>query len=374
MSNGNRGKYLSLIPKPVRTVIRTLVPAVADRGLARVEDTGLQKLVREYRLNDRHLKKLMRLAEVRGETPEITIKRLAKNAVAQIIPGTIEDRDVVLDDDFEEIGIEDDYAKIVLKNGRILYAWPSKTKYIRLYYLLCDKLPKAITPENYVAAVDAKYRYRNGGKHFLMPEEGGVAIEAGCYTGWKAIGFADRVGPTGKVIAIEIDRKNYDLMVKNIEVNNLSDVVVPVHAGVWNKKGEAVDKHRDRIYHSLVDIEEHDWESQQTVKTDRLDNIFRENGLDEIDFLNLQVNGAEIEALEGLGEYFDKVKVFRIAAYFSVGDEIKADSVVKYLQDRDVKVISRGARYGGNITAVGSRYIDEIRDLARKRTGKEPAF
>lgn len=185
-------------------------------------------------------------------------------------------------------------------------------------------------------------------------------IECGAYTGFKAIRYADLVGPRGKVVAIEIGAENYALMCRNIEANGLQGIVTALHCGVWNKKGEMVDRHADRACHTLADVQEKSiWDERTMVPVDTLENIMNDNCLDKVDMLNIQVNGAEIEVLEGLGSRFNDIKIFRIAAYYSDEKGKKSDQVARFLEARGATVLQRSEL--GSITAASAPYTSEMK-------------
>ncbi len=68
--------------------------------------------------------------------------------------------------------------------------------------------------------------------------------------------------------------------------------------------------------HKIAHPEVHYVESFKT-KTRRLDNLFEEVGLGDIDFLNIDLQGAELKALRGMGELLNQFKW----AYLEVNKE-----------------------------------------------------
>jgi hypothetical protein len=90
--------------------------------------------------------------------------------------------------------------------------------------------------------------------------------------------------------------------------------VTIVEAGVWNQPGSvpAVGKGRQR--NSLVQIDELQGHKLPSIRTDTLDNLLDAWGEPLIDEVTITVNGAEIEALEGLVRWRNRVKAIRIYA------------------------------------------------------------
>lgn len=137
---------------------------------------------------------------------------------------------------------------------------------------------------------------------------GDVVIDCGANIGLFTVKSAKIVGEEGKVIAIEPDERNLRCLRKNIDINGLKNCVV-VPKGVWSTK--------DRMkfflgpaggWHSLIE-ELWFWEKYKSLKktfteieVDTLDNITKEFAVDKIDFIKMDIEGAEIEALKGMQE------------------------------------------------------------------------
>lgn len=312
-------------------------------------------------LSDRLMAKLEALASLRQQPLSRTWRQITKNAAAETIPGKLYPGDRVRDLEFEEVSLVDHHtARITLPNGRTFYGFPSKTRYVHLYSLLKDVIPPGFSAETYAMGVDAAMRYWKGANYLYVPGEGETVIECGAYVGFKAIRYADLVGPLGKVVAVEIDRENFALLERNISTNGLQEAVTAIRCGVWNKKGEMEDRHEDRIYHTLADVEEkRGWKQRTLVPVDTLANIMDDCGLESVDLINIQVNGAEVEALEGLDRRLDDVKVLRIAAYYTDEHGRKADQVVAFLKARGAEILERTE--AGSIVAVTAPHVEEVR-------------
>ena len=56
----------------------------------------------------------------------------------------------------------------------------------------------------------------------FQPRDGEIVIDIGAHSGRYTLIATKRVGPKGKVIAIEADPKNFDMLNKNIKLNDLS--------------------------------------------------------------------------------------------------------------------------------------------------------
>jgi FkbM family methyltransferase len=217
--------------------------------------------------------------------------------------------------------------------------------------------------------VNAAVRYKKGMQHRHFPGAGGVVIEGGAYIGYKAVRFAEIVGAAGKVIAIEIGRQNYELMCRNIHANNMTSIITPVHCGIWKERGrmEAAFEHSN--YYHLATPEEHEFMTRrESVPTETLDDIIDAHNLNIVDFLNIQTNGAELEAIEGLDRRLDSVKIIRTAAYYTRDGVPQTDAVMELLQKKGCTILMRAK--AGQIIAATRRFAGEFRDSRGDKRSK----
>jgi len=206
-----------------------------------------------------------------------------------------------------------------LASGRVFYSYPSSATHVRQYWMIRDQVPPVIKADTFGAVVDVVYRFKGLGSpdNDFLPNEGGVIIEAGAFVGLKALRYAERVGASGRVIAVEIDHFNYETMCRNIAVSGLQDVVTCVHAGIWKTEGRAEAGNRGYQTHSLVDLDSSRRESVGEVETVSISGLIERFGLDRVDYLNIQVNGAEIEALDGCLRHVDRIMAYNVATGYA---------------------------------------------------------
>ncbi len=168
-------------------------------------------------------------------------------------------------------------------------------------------------------------------------------VDAGSYIGFKGLGYADYMGPKGRVLMIDIDPVSDAVARRNVEQNGLADRVQAVCCAILDKDytppaGAPVRKTFDRVRNTLARIDEHPTWTVSNVATRSLDSLFREAGLDEIDYLNMQLNGAEYEALDGLVDYWDRTKVIYCAASFHTGGASLNERLVRRFTERGCHV------------------------------------
>ncbi len=217
-------------------------------------------------------------------------------------------------------GVEDGMPYVRLKNGRIFYGHLPAKSHLNQYYYVKDRLPAAIVGDAFLIALDVAVRYVRmwpWPPPEVRPPRDGLIVECGAYLGHKTISFSDEFVPDGRVIAIEMLPENVKVLQKNIEANGLSDKITVAPYGVWDEDKSLTLYSKGWQKNSLVDIGRLD-ASKIEVPVRRIDTIMSECGVGEapIDLVYVTVNGAEYQALCGLGDYWDQLKAaFVVSAY-----------------------------------------------------------
>jgi len=132
---------------------------------------------------------------------------------------------------------------------------------------------------------------------------GMVFIDVGANDGYYSLFAARRVGPTGKVVAVEPSTRERVNLRRNLMRNNLSNVEV-VAAALGAVSGEADLRLAQGAHsgHNTLGQFAHDDVmaanlERVTVKT--LDSVVHELGLERVDFIKIDVEGAEANVVTG---------------------------------------------------------------------------
>ena len=134
--------------------------------------------------------------------------------------------------------------------------------------------------------------------------KGDIIVDVGANIGYYTILFADKVGKKGKVIAIEPDPINFEILQKNIKENNLFNVVaVQAAVGKENKKMN--------IYESEENYGDHRMWGDGGRKTvsvfcRRLDDLLKDLGYEKIDLMKVDTQGWEPEVFAGAKKTIEK--------------------------------------------------------------------
>ena len=124
-------------------------------------------------------------------------------------------------------------------------------------------------------------------------------LDVGAHIGKYAIRAAVMVGDTGAVIAVEPDKRNFELLVKNIALNDLRNCI-PLRIAAYSSNGEiTLFRGPSCAEHS---INEDFGRGSYKVRARALDDVLTEVGIARVDLIKIDVEGAELEVLKGLEE------------------------------------------------------------------------
>jgi FkbM family methyltransferase len=129
-------------------------------------------------------------------------------------------------------------------------------------------------------------------------QQGDICIDVGANIGVHTILMA-RLAESGRVIAFEPASRNVQLLRRNLEANDVRNVSV-VEAAVYDAS-EPLVLHTDSGHPagSHLGSRGNSGESSETVDGVRLDDWLSPAGLARIDFMKIDVEGAELRALSG---------------------------------------------------------------------------
>lgn len=135
----------------------------------------------------------------------------------------------------------------------------------------------------------------------LLPREitpGDIVVDVGANIGYYSIIFSKLVGAQGKVYAFEPDPVNFSILKKNIELNKCTNVVLEQKA-LSNKTGKITlyVSEENRGDHRIYDS----GDARKTVEIEavRLDDYLTTRAPHGVNFIKMDVQGAEVAVLEG---------------------------------------------------------------------------
>ncbi|MEM5793038.1 MAG: FkbM family methyltransferase [Candidatus Aenigmatarchaeota archaeon] len=152
--------------------------------------------------------------------------------------------------------------------------------------------------------------------NFLKKEikKGFVVLDIGAHIGYYTLIFAKFVGKSGKVYAFEPDPTNFSLLKKNIEINGYDNVVL-IKKAVSNKNGKIklFLSEKNTVDHRIY--ESGDDRKFIEIESIKLDDFF-ENYKGEVNFIKMDIQGAEWMAISGMLKLLEKNPKIKIISEF----------------------------------------------------------
>jgi len=134
-------------------------------------------------------------------------------------------------------------------------------------------------------------------RRVFIPREGEVVVDVGANIGSHTIPASRLVASCGRVIAVEAEPSNFGALVYNLKLNQ-ADNVIPLNLAAWNKE-ETLDLHYTPLGTSYTIVFKGSTKSVK-VRARPLDKVLEELGIEAVDWVKIDVEGAEVEVLQGL--------------------------------------------------------------------------
>lgn len=187
-------------------------------------------------------------------------------------------------------------------------------------------------------------------RHRVKP--GQIVIDAGAFNGILMSIFGVQVGPTGRVIAFEPDAMNRKKAFRNWELNGRPAHVEVVPFGLWDCETDIEFCERGALGSSAF------WGGPGghtvTIHTTTLDSVVHARKLQRVDFVKMNIEGAEIRTLHGAKE-----TIRRFAPHFAISSDHFVDGNVAYGKRTcgPVEEILRAHGYAAETIQYGKEWV-----------------
>jgi len=148
----------------------------------------------------------------------------------------------------------------------------------------------------------------------FRPRQGETVVDIGAHIGKYSIIASKYVGQSGKVIAIEAHPGNLEVLNRNIKLNGLTNVIALNYA-VYSRETKIKlylpgQESHYTIYNTIMSSRQNAREDTFVeVNANTLDNLLEQNGIShEVNWMKIDVEGAELEVLKGASKILSKSK------------------------------------------------------------------
>jgi FkbM family methyltransferase len=163
-------------------------------------------------------------------------------------------------------------------------------------------------------AQDFKDQAQDHWCHCFKLEPSMVIIDVGAGTGTDALFFSRAVGPTGKVIAIEAHPHTFAMLQATCRWNGLHNVT-PLNYAVMDRKCHVYVEDRPNHVENSVAVEKGENHLATGIPAASLDDICRDLKLERIDYVKMNIEGAERFAIQGMSEVVRQTRAITIACH-----------------------------------------------------------
>lgn len=288
------------------------------------------------------------ITNVKANVNEISLLRRIQALPPGIKP--ITDGPYSLDVKFEE---EQNYIVMHLLGYKI-YDFKKSSEHggfeyrLFTYRLIKDKFPFEMTLNQYdvYCRVGAQFwRLIQDREQETMPLNAEVAMDVGAYVGLRALAMHYCVGAKGFVYAIEVEDENFRLLKKNIEENNLSNMLA-IQEGIDSTSRIATlyTRNKQSMAHGLRSFESiEDPGAIATknlnrvtcqVQTLTMDDLFKKYNIEKVDNMHISVTGHEVEVLNGINSILPVMKKVRVSCPYKTDGIPNIETARKILEQK----------------------------------------
>ena len=145
---------------------------------------------------------------------------------------------------------------------------------------------------------------------------GSIVVDVGANIGLHTLNMARIVGNTGQVFAFEPDPSNFEILRKNVKINNYQNIILEEKA-VGDKHGRVTLYQSDHPGNHRLFPQTKQAKGEVEVELTSLDKYFIDSNLAEkINFIKIDVEGLEFSVLNGMKNILKNNKKIKILFEF----------------------------------------------------------
>lgn len=193
----------------------------------------------------------------------------------------------------------------------------------------------------------------NAIRRFLQPD--GNLLDVGSHNGSVAL-FASKIASKGSVIAFEPVAELFQLLQENKQLNHANNLKL-VNMALGAKEGNVSINvnHNNRGSSSIHNTGHEIYAEKEQVVVDTLDNQVAQAGLLRVNIIKIDVEGFELEVLNGAKETLQRFKPLLIIEHDPKNDDVDAPyNFISSLNMYDVYIPKNGRHIKGPLLKVES--------------------
>jgi FkbM family methyltransferase len=190
---------------------------------------------------------------------------------------------------------------------------PQTQAWIHHYYhddVLVSPEPRGMT------ASQADHLTREVFLRHYEAQAGDVVLDIGAGVGTETLPLARMVGSSGRVLAVEAHPATFRILSRMCSLNDLTQVE-PIQAGAMDREGPV----------TISDLDPGDSQANKIgaigveVPGTTINSLVKERDLPRVDFLKMNIEGAEVAALEGASDVLSLVRFAAISCHDFLADQ-----------------------------------------------------
>src|SRR5215212_10574855 len=180
----------------------------------------------------------------------------------------------------------------------------------------------------------------------FLPKQGDIVVDIGAHIGHYTLIASKRVGTNGKVVAIEAHPGNFEMLNRNIKLNQLANVI-SLNYAVYSKETKIKlylpdEESGYTMHHSIMSdyifTKYKDKTEDKFVETNAntLDYLLQLKGITDVNWVKIDVEGAEFEVLKGANKILSDSK--DIALLIEVHGKNTYEPIIESLRSYNFKI------------------------------------
>jgi FkbM family methyltransferase len=180
----------------------------------------------------------------------------------------------------------------------------------------------------------------------FLPKQGDIVVDIGAHMGRYTIIGSKRVGAQGKVVAIEAHPSNFEMLNRNIKLNQLTNVI-PLNYAVFSKETKIKlylpdEESGYTMHHSIMSnyvftkYKDKTEDKFVEVSANTLDYFLQLEGITDVNWIKIDVEGAEFEVLKGAHNVLSNSK--NISLLIEVHGKDTYEPIIESLRSYNFKI------------------------------------